>query len=327
MTFLTDNEINALRIDKFIFHVVQHEAEEPILLDETPIEGFEDFFLERVKDTLKGNHFTFNPGSATLLLLNEVVDDPNKFVPISKQLAINFHAARSKTIKAGAIIFIRLFAANKELYSLIKYDREQVLSYSVKDSRAVLEEIVNSFTKSKGALQKSALIELKEEGGELVVIDRTVSYDITDFFKGFLNIKKIYSDADMTKIVHDCAVQTVIKYFRELPSDITENTRSVAFQSIQEMTSFDQEEYFNAVFGAYGTPKIKRTFDSLLKRNNIEGDTFKFVKDAIKPPKTSKLRTKEGVRISYGEIAKKTVKIERGKTTTITIKTEQLYEE
>ena len=210
---------------------------------------------------------------------------------------------------------------------MIKYDREQVLAFSVKDSRAILEEIINSFTKSKDALQKSALIELTEEGGELVVIDRTVSYDITDFFKGFLNIRKIYSDADMTKIVHDCAVETVIKYFHELPGEITENTRSVAFESIQTMPYFDQEDYFKAVFGAYGTPKIKRTFDTLLKRKNIEGDTFRFVKDAIKPPKTSKFRTKEGVQIRYDEIAKETVKIERGKTTTITIKTEQLFEE
>jgi hypothetical protein len=73
-------------------------------------------------------------------------------------------------------MLIKLSALNKELFSLIKYDSEEVISYNLikNDTRAVLQEITNSFTKSKNALQKSALIELTKQGGNLVVIDATV---------------------------------------------------------------------------------------------------------------------------------------------------------
>lgn len=120
MSFLTSEEIENLKIQQLIFHVVQHEDDEPILLDETPIKGFEFFFLERVRETLAGNHFEFLHGSDTLRLLKEISADHKKFVPNSKQLAINFHAARDGRIKPGAIILIRLTTINKELFSLLK---------------------------------------------------------------------------------------------------------------------------------------------------------------------------------------------------------------
>jgi hypothetical protein len=68
----------------------------------------------------------------------------------------------------------------------------------------------------------------------------------------------------------------------------------------------------------------------LLKQKNIEGESFRFEKNAIRPPKERKYRTREGVRIQYGENAKDTVEIEYGtdtKPTVITIITQQLTEE
>jgi hypothetical protein len=92
-----------------------------------------------------------------------------------------------------------LSAGAHRLFSVIKYDHEQVLSYDIEgDARAVLHEIANSFTKSAEALQKSALIELTDIGGELVVVDRKVQADITDFFKGFLTVKRAYTEAELT---------------------------------------------------------------------------------------------------------------------------------
>jgi hypothetical protein len=331
MDFLTKDEITALRIEQLIFHVVQHEDTDPILLDETPIGEFESFFLDRVKETLKGNGYEFVKNSSTFQLLKDISSNPKSFIPNSKQLAVNFHSARNKRIKPGAIILMKLYAGSKELFSIIKYDREQVLAFNlVGNSQAVLEEIVNSFTKSQGALQKSALIELCGDGGKLVVIDRNVNYDITGFFKAFLNVRRLYTDEEMTEKVHEAIIHTALVHRNELPNEITSKLRSVSFQAIQNLEVFNQEEFFDKVFGAHSTPKLIKTYETFLKKNSIDGDSFKFVKNAIKPPKEIKYKTQEGVRISYGETGQKTVEINHGvgnKPTIITIKTQHLTEE
>jgi hypothetical protein len=331
MSFLTTDQIEALRIEHFIFHVVQHGEDEPILLEETPLGEFEGFFVDRVQDTLKGNQFEFNPGSATFQLLNEISKNPEKFLQNSKQLAINFHAARDGRIKPGVIILMQLFAGEDEFFSLIKYDHEQVLTYSLQNgSRAILEEITNSFTKSKESLHKSALIRLNDEGGDLIVIDKTVQYDITDFFRGFLNVRRKYSESQMTEIVHEVAIKTAVQHRNELPKELTAKIRSISYQAVQSLDIFNPQEFFDKIFGIHGNEKINKTFNTLLKKKNIEGELFKFQKTAIKPPKERKYRTQEGVRIQFGEEAKDTVQIEHGtdtKPTVITITTQQLTEE
>lgn len=331
MDFLTDAQIQNLSIKQLIFHVVQHEGDEPILLDETPIGGFESFFLERVRETLKGNHFQFVQGSDTLRILQEISKNPKSFVSNSKQLAINFHAARDGRIKPGAIILIRLTTTDKELFSLLKYDREQVIAYNlINDTRAVLEEIINSFTNSKSALQKCALIELDNEGGNLVVIDRTVNYDITDFFRGFLNVRRLKPENEMTESVHKAALKTTTKHRNDLPKEITGKIRSITFQAIQDLETFNEDEFFDKVFGSHGNPKIRHTYNTFLKQEGIQGDTFRFIKNAIKPPKERKYRTSEGVKITVGQEAEDTITIEQGRgnePTIITIKTDKLTEE
>jgi len=333
MISLTKEEINGLKISQLIFHVVQHEDEDPILLEQTPIAGFEKFFLERIGETLEGNPYKFLPGSQTLALLNAILDDPATFVHNSQELAKNFHKSRSGRIKAGAIILMQLKTGKREFFSLIKYDHEQVIAYDLQQgSRAVLKEILNSFTKSKNALQKSALIELdkNKKGGELVVIDRTVSYDITDFFRDFLGIKPSRSASEMTLGVQNAVVRTAIKHREELPNDITSRIRSKAFVAIQGLDTFNKNKFFDVVFEGRGSPKMIETYKNHLKKEGISGASFKFIKNAIKPPKETKYRTLEGVRIVIDQAASSTVKIVRDdkkKQTTVSITTQQLIEE
>lgn len=331
MSFISDEQIQVLKIEQFIFHVVQHGENDPILLDETSIGEFEDFFLDRVRDTLKGNKFEFNRGSFTFQLLKEILDDSNKFVENSKKLAIDFHSRKDKRIKPGVIIIMRISADDTDFFSLIKYDHEQVLTYDLQDNtRAILQEISNSFTKSKESLHKSALISLNNDGGELIVIDKTVQYDITEFFKGFLNVKRKYTDEEMTQYIHDSIIKTAQYHRNELPPEITGKIRSISFNAIQTLDTFDADKYFDIVFGVHGSENIKKTFNNSLRKKNLDGESFRFDKKAITQPKEKKYRTKEGVRIRYGEEAEDKVSIKLGNNnidTIITIKTRQLIEE
>jgi hypothetical protein len=325
---LSKADIEKVSIDKFIFHVVQHGAKEPVLLDDTPIAGFEAFFLDRVKETLRGNHFIFVDGSSTCELLRTIESDPQKFVEISKTLARDFHTRQDKRIKAGVLILMTLKAQKRQLYSFIKFDHEQVVSYDLVKTRAVLKEVSNSFTKSPDALHKSALIGLTPTGGDVIVVDRTVRAEITEFFKGFLNVKRKYNRADMTRQIEEVVRNTVKDHQDELPGSITRRVRDRFYELVQHRDAFDPDQFIAEYFGAHGTDKIRATFNGRLEKSGLEGERFKFDRDAVAKPEARKYRTVEGVRIEYGEEARGTVKIasKADGSATITVRTRKLIE-
>lgn len=330
MGFLSDHEHASLHIEKFIFHVVHHGEEEPILLDEVPLGKFEGFFLDRIKDTLKGNRFHFLDDTATFKALQRTSANPEEFVSCSKELALDFHSRQDKRIKPGVLIVMMLRAGEQRLFSLIKYDHEEVLTYRLEGSaKAILTEIRNSFTKSKDSLHKSALIRLNDDGGDVIVIDRTIRHDITEFFRGFLNVRRQYTPQEMTEIAHQAAIDTMKAHRAELPHDVTSKIRSLSYQAIQNNDTYEEKSFFDKVFGPHGTEEMRTTFSKIVKRKNLDGESFKFDKTAIKPPSQRKFRTNEGVRFQYGEDAEDTVKISENKDigkTVITITTQQLFE-
>jgi hypothetical protein len=83
------------------------------------------------------------------------------------------------------------------------------------------------------------------------------------------------------------------------------------------------------VFGPHGTEEMRKTFGTIVRKKNLDGESFKFEKDAVKPPRDRKFKTKEGVKIQYGEDAEDTVKViedENTGKTLITITTQQIIE-
>jgi hypothetical protein len=183
MPVLTVAEREALRVENFIFHAVHHGRPGPTLFDEVPIGDFEAFFVGRVIDTLKGNRFTFEERSTTLEGLRTIDVDPTKFVAVSKALAIAFHDDDGR-FKPGILIVLSLVTNGRRLYSLIKYDYgDRVLGVVEQDAVAILTAVAKPLTENKKSLQKSALIELGEAGGELVVIDHSKRSGITAFLK------------------------------------------------------------------------------------------------------------------------------------------------
>lgn len=322
----SEEEIENLSIDKFIFHVVHHRNAEPILLDETPIGDFEDFFLERAMETLQGNRFIFADGSLTRTLLKQVLDDESQFVPVSKTLAQNFHAGRDKRIKPGVMIMMTLVTGQRKLLSVLKYDHEEAVTYDITDdAKAILKAIANSFTKSADALQKSALIEIVDGDDKIVVVDKTVRHEITDFFRGFLACKRLFDDKQMTQAVAEVVVEVVKKHQNDLPNDITRNVRDRYYDTVQSREKFDATEFFAEFFGAYGSAAVRASFDKGLARRGMEGEVFNFDKGAVKKQRPEKYRTAEGVRIDVPEEASDTVKTNTTAAgTVITITTSRL---
>jgi len=330
MGFFDNIDVERLRIEKFIFHVVHHGENQPILLNETPIGQFEDFFLDRVRETVKGNKFNFIEGSRTFEILKNLEDEKETFLKASHSLAIDFHTRQNKTIKPGVMLFIVLTDGQENLYSIIKYDHEQVLAYELSgNNTAILQEVKNSFTKTKEALHKSALIRLNDCCGEVIVIDQKIAHGITEFFKGFLNIKRKYQNTQMTEVVQLATQETVKEHRKELPQEFKQNFACKLVDTIKRTKVFDAESFFDKTFGPYGTEGIKKTFLKKLRKKDLADEVFEFDSSTLTPPKTRKLKTKEGVEVKYPNIASDTVKIVHGapgEKTKITITTDGVDE-
>lgn len=332
MAFITEEQSRELEIDRFIFHVVHHGEEEPILLDETPIGQFHNFFVGRVREVLKGNRFEFLEQSTTQEAIRNVSEDIQNFREVSQNLAVDFHRFGDDRIKPGVLIFMVLSAGEEKLYSLIKYDHEEVLTYKVEnDRKAVLESVTNSLTKSTKSLHKSALVRLDDDqAGQILVVDRKVSHDISDFFKGFLTARRKYNPTEMTEEIQNLTIRTVQDHKNDLPNALTSKIRQKSYDTIIQTDHFDSDQYFDLVFGAHGNDEIRETFNKYLEKNDLDGEVFEFDNEAVNMPGKKKYRTREGVKLEYPESAYDKVDIERGfndnEETKITIITQKLSE-
>lgn len=331
MRFSDDLSADSIIIKRFIFHVIHQGADEPILLDETPLGKYEHFFAERIIETIEGNRFLFNQGSFVQEKLSEISKDDQLFVRLSKAMATHFHSFENKNIKAGVVIFMKVEIEGQPYFSIIKYDHEEVLAYKLDEDnrKAILEDVANSFTKSKESLHKSALIELTELGGNVFVIDKKVREDISKFFKGFLNIKRQFDSAELTKKVEEITIDVVKKNRDKLPADFTANIKKMVFDATQGEDNYSFQSYYDKIFGLVGDEQLKTCLIRELKKNDLDGEVFAFDKEALKEPRKRKIKTKEGIKIQYDDSSSDRIKFydENDGTKRIEIRTEQYYDE
>lgn len=314
-------------IENFIFHVVHHGESEPILMDETPITGYEVFFKRRIQEILHGNSFVFEHESKFLKQIKSIEFEKKDFVEISKEIAIDLHPHKDNRIKAGVMILMKVKINNNTKYILIKYDHEDVIYYRLENKKAILSEISNTFSKSKDALQKSAIIDLSKEEITAIIVDKSERENITKFFKNFLGVKRILNDTALTVKVKECYKETVKEFKDLLPKEYTRQSDLHFYNTIQNNQKFTPDLFLSTIFGEYYNVDIEKSFQKKLRSKDIHGEEFNY--DINHPkPKLKKYSTAEGVQINYPNDAEDTVVIKDLKDkTVITITTQKLTEE
>lgn len=318
---------DGIQIDNFIFHVVHHGEDEPILMDETPIDGFELFFKRRIAEVLDGNKFDFIENSTFRNQMQEIDTRPRTFLTISKEIATVFHSHQDNRIKPGVMILIKARINSIRKYILIKYDHEEVIFYTKKGNKAVLSEISNTFSKSKEALQKSVVVDLNGTIPYAVVIDKSERQHVTQFFKNFLGIKRVYDTEKLTQKVKE-SYQNVVRQFKgALPKEYTSQSSLNFYNTVQNTKAFESDSFLRSIFGSHYTEQMDSVFKRELRRNDVEGEVFDFNKK-IPRPKQQKYRTFEGVYIQFPSEANDTVKIvNENDKTIVTITTTKLVDE
>ena len=326
--------IDDILISNFIFHIVHHDAEEPILMNKTPIGVHDKFFRERICEVVNGNKLLFTEGSPFLDCLKEIERNPMRFDEVSRTLAQKFHKPsedKDNRIKQGAMIFIRAVIEDISKYIVIKYDNENVLTYSYKDNEAFLQEISNTFSKNRSALQKSAIIDLSGNEPIAMLTDKSNPTHVTTFFKSFLGVFRKYTDRDLTDKVKHAFVNTTKIFKDTLDSSFLSQVTSTFNNLIKNQDDFHAEEFIQAAFGASYKPEVLMAFEKNLKKEDILGEVFKFDK-AYPSPEYMKYRTEEGVIIQLPKNAEDTIKIAYPDNisttkTVITIETNKIYED
>lgn len=333
MSFLNEVEIENLTIERMIFHVVDPALESPTYLAEVKPPQCVDFFVERVKETLRGAAYEFLPGAGVPDLLYRALpasDGGDDFIQVSHDLADRFKdkVKQDKRLAPGVLMLFSLrTTGNVQLVAVIKYEHQQVVSYSyIKDESGTpvldadgnpvpdLQTLVETFTQDRKAMQKSAVIRFQDDRNptehkapqsSVVVIDHSSGRyrDATQHFANFLDIKRTLEPIELTKRLEDAAVESIKAHRDEVPPEVAKAPKRHVRTAISRLDGFDfekPEEFLSAVMqGVTPEAKILKTFKSKLTTNNISTEAFQF--EGAKPPVAEYRRvvTKEGITLLF----------------------------
>jgi hypothetical protein len=333
MAFWEPQQLQELTIDRMIFHVVGPDEDQLQLLEEVAPGPYGDFFLERIKSTNNGMMFDFIEGSVVLSSLKSITADRSRFVRQSGKMAEHFKLGHGQQTSVGVFMVFHLSSGTEKSFALLKYDHEEVLSYVVRQRKPRIRALHDTFVKSPEALQKSALIRLSEDGGELCVRDRVQPTKIGQYFQAFLGAKRRFAAADLTEKLYDISRKVAKQHAGELGSEVMSGFNARVYQAIQRQQGFDPEDrepFMAAVFGSLPQDsKVRTSFDKALRNARIESEAFEFDRAAVRRPPKRRIVTQEGIQIIWDRQFEQNIRREQiaGGRTEITIVTGGVKEE
>lgn len=307
MAFFSEQELQALAIDRMVFHLVGPKPEDFVRLEEINPGRFASFFLDRIRSVNAGVPYKFSDASATRERLRRISLDGTKFQEESERLADDFQRAHIGSAVAGAVLLFTLSVGQERMFALLKYDDEEVLTYDVVDAgqgrkRVNLDALERTFVQNKEALQKSALIKLNDEGGELAVLDRRNQQKVARYFENFLDVIRIHENADLTAKLVDVTRQ-VIKGNKDLvPPEIYREVTKRTYDAAAaggNINADAQRSFLEAVIGR-NLPDghaLLRKFDQALRSARIDGTPVALDVGKVSRPGSVRYVTTNGIQI------------------------------
>ena len=153
----------AIKIEKLIFHIILTKDVKPVFLEELIItDEQQKFFKDRLADAAQGRQYIFSEDNPPIQdLAKQIVSASDEdFLKISKDITDRFKTTHTKNTNDGVFIISIATIKSRKLLFLIKLDHKKVYEYKLKGSKALLEEVKNTFSEDKTAIQKVALIDI-----------------------------------------------------------------------------------------------------------------------------------------------------------------------
>lgn len=300
------------QLERIIFHIVSPNLETPTILMEveTP-EDYSKFFIERLKETLKGTTYTFRENSWIHNQIKSALQSAHAFVDTSERLAQKFQELfkSDKRLIPGALMLLQIRNGRNKYGAIIKYDDMSVISYTtqaLKNGRTkpILNQFLNNFVQDKKAIQKSVLIDINCPQKSIICTDRSGSKgDITEKFRDYLEADRLFTTTLLTERLIAALEETARSNHELLPPEVKKKIKGKIKQAVKDIVEFDPEnpdQVLTAAFGdAHIEEKIRKSFMANLKKKKISNEKFAISNDAIKQSPKRIRQTNEGVKVIY----------------------------
>lgn len=320
---LTMAEKDAIKIEKFIFHIILKDEMNPHYLQEVQISDEQkEFFKNRLAEAAQGRQYIFNENSKLRSLVSQILIANNAdFLRLSKEITYNFKLTHTNATTDGVFIICKASTGKRRLLFLVKLEHKRIYQYKVNSSNstAILNEVKNTFTEDKSAIQKVALIDIDDDVvWDVLVTDRSARSDksyITDYFRNFLSVLPRETDADLTKK----AIATVNKWASNNKQDLDPEQEVSSYKMrgklyLMNHDSFDTEEFIEAIVqdpDHVRREKLQKSMHDTMVQTGLAGQKFEIKKDALSKAISKNVRlTAEGVKIEWeGNAADNNVRI------------------
>jgi len=321
MAFYDDEELAQLRIIRSIFHIVGPLRESLKLLGEFNVGQMEDFFLGRIKSVNGGNRYRFLPDSPVRTQLSRIRDDLGTFQVESENLASAYNGKHGGSSNGAYIVFV-LQSPLGVSFALLKFDDERVLSYSYDDGldgRPVprFGEFQQTFVQNREALQKAVLIRLEtdDDDAEVCVVDRQNPSKPARYFEDYLLVRRERDEINITETAKKVAI-AVFKRHKDLFSDdVKTNFQIRLFESSQggaEIRGEQPELWFQTIVGDLtDKPEVLKTLNSELKKNRLDGESFRLSPNVLPRPTVRKIETNRGIKLIVPQDANDVIEIDK----------------
>lgn len=296
----------AIKIEKLIFHIILTDNVNPTFLDEVEITPEQQkFFRDRLADASQGRQFIFTEDNPPIKTLAEKIINASdeEFVRISKDITSRFRSTHTSNMNNGVFIISIVSIRVRKLLFLIKLDHKKVYEYKLRGNKALLEEVKNTFSEDKTAIQKVALIDINAGvAWDVLVFDRSCPSNITKFFGNFLSVIPRETESDLTKKAQSCARKWASTNKSEginEPSAYKNNARNYLFS----VDTFNSEHYIEAVIQDLDIGKqtnLRNSFRDFMIEEGLYGQNFAPKKDVLTKKENKNIRqTAEGVKIEW----------------------------
>lgn len=333
MSFLSDEEIAGLHVERMIIHLVGKRIEfRPEA--ETAVQQ-QEFFQSRIIDHAASAVHTFTEHSNVRPVLQLMGTGDMGFEVGGQELARLFWRDHTGQSTPGAFFVFRLSTGidGTILFALIKYDYRPVVELAQQGGQNVLREIIQAFVKEKRAVQKFCVVRFRAGAieDEVSATDRMADApDLTDYFETYLGVSRARSIQELSTRLNEAMRGSLQELREHLPHGDVAAALVRAKQALQGRGIVTNEDIVDAILHGAERPRdekvvsrIGRVTRGRLKRSNLTDVEFRPdpARLAVRPRR--KVRTAEGARLEYpeDELGRSVTRVETQAGTTFTIHT------
>jgi hypothetical protein len=310
LSYLFDEELGSLRVERMIIHVVGQRGADFVPQPEIEVQQ-EGFFRARIVSEAGDGVHTVAEDSPVKAILESMARDEFTFEAGGQQLARRFWDLHVKQSIAGAFFVIELRSDidGSQLYAMIKYDYREAVELAETEGRSVLRAIVQAFVKERRAIQKFCLVRLRDGVADAVVSasDRMKEApDLTDYFERYLGVSRSRSNDELSAKLNEALRGALEDVKQDLPRGDVGGAVARAKVALQGRATVTNDDVVDAVLHAADRPddetvraRLEAATRRRLRKQNLQDVEFRPNRRSLQVQPRRYVRTAEEVRLEF----------------------------